>query len=53
MSSVKYDFSGKVAVVTGGASGMGLAAAKTYAEAGASVVASPLTNRKTPFSKMS
>lgn len=40
MSSVKYDFSGKVAVVTGGASGMGLAAAKAYAEAGASVVVS-------------
>ena len=32
------DFSGKVALVTGAASGMGLAAAQAFAEAGASVV---------------
>ncbi|MGI4731046.1 MAG: glucose 1-dehydrogenase [Janthinobacterium lividum] len=33
-----YDFAGKVAFVTGAASGMGLAAAQAYAEAGAAVV---------------
>jgi NAD(P)-dependent dehydrogenase (short-subunit alcohol dehydrogenase family) len=32
------DFSGKVALVTGAASGMGLATAQAFAEAGASVV---------------
>jgi NAD(P)-dependent dehydrogenase (short-subunit alcohol dehydrogenase family) len=32
-----YDFDGKVAVVTGAASGMGLATAQAFAEAGASV----------------
>src|SRR4051812_42799176 len=32
------DFSGKVALVTGAASGMGLAAARAFAEAGAAVV---------------
>ncbi|AXV81662.1 glucose 1-dehydrogenase [Ralstonia solanacearum] len=36
--SVSYDFSGQVALVTGAASGMGLAAARAFAEAGASVV---------------
>jgi NAD(P)-dependent dehydrogenase (short-subunit alcohol dehydrogenase family) len=35
--TVKYDFSGQVALVTGAASGMGLAAARAFAEAGASV----------------
>jgi NAD(P)-dependent dehydrogenase (short-subunit alcohol dehydrogenase family) len=32
------DFSGKVALVTGAAAGMGLATAQAFAEAGASVV---------------
>jgi NAD(P)-dependent dehydrogenase (short-subunit alcohol dehydrogenase family) len=34
----RYDFSGQVAVVTGGSSGMGLATAQAFAEAGAAVV---------------
>ena len=33
-----FDFSGKVALVTGAASGMGLATALAFAEAGAAVV---------------
>lgn len=37
MSSVNYNFSGQVALVTGAASGMGLAAARAFAEAGAAV----------------
>ncbi|GGF78232.1 glucose 1-dehydrogenase [Alteromonas lipolytica] len=36
--NVTFDFSGKVALVTGAASGMGLAAAKAFAKAGASVM---------------
>jgi NAD(P)-dependent dehydrogenase (short-subunit alcohol dehydrogenase family) len=32
-----YDFTGQVAFVTGAASGMGLAAARAFAEAGAAV----------------
>ena len=32
-----YDFTGKVAIVTGGASGIGLAAARAFARAGAAV----------------
>ena len=32
-----YDFSGQVALVTGAGSGMGLAAARAFAEAGAQV----------------
>ncbi|TCU54692.1 NAD(P)-dependent dehydrogenase (short-subunit alcohol dehydrogenase family) [Novosphingobium sp. PhB57] len=34
----KYDYAGKVALVTGASAGIGLATAKAYAEAGASVV---------------
>lgn len=33
-----FDFSGKVAIVTGAAAGMGLATANAFAEAGAAVV---------------
>ncbi len=33
-----YDFAGQVALVTGAGSGMGLATAQAFAEAGASVV---------------
>ena len=36
--STLLDFSGKVALVTGAAAGMGLATAKAFAEAGAAVV---------------
>lgn len=32
-----YDFTGQVALVTGASSGMGLAAARAFAQAGASV----------------
>ncbi|WP_321792531.1 glucose 1-dehydrogenase [Burkholderia pyrrocinia] len=35
--SISYNFNGQVALVTGAASGMGLAAARAFAEAGASV----------------
>ena len=38
MSNNALDFSGKVALVTGAASGMGLATAQAFAEAGAAVV---------------
>ena len=35
---MSYSFDGKVALVTGAGAGMGLATAKAFAEAGASVV---------------
>lgn len=38
--NVSYDYSGQVALITGAASGMGLAAARAFAQAGASVVLS-------------
>jgi NAD(P)-dependent dehydrogenase (short-subunit alcohol dehydrogenase family) len=38
MTNNAWDFTGKVALVTGAAAGMGLAAAQAFAEAGASVV---------------
>ena len=34
----RYDFTGQVALVTGASSGMGLAAAQAFAQAGAAVV---------------
>lgn len=37
MNAIQYDFHGQVALVTGAASGMGLAAARAFAEAGAAV----------------
>ena len=40
MGKVKYDFSGEVALITGGAKGMGLGAAEAFAAAGAKVVIS-------------
>jgi NAD(P)-dependent dehydrogenase (short-subunit alcohol dehydrogenase family) len=38
MNNNPLDFSGKVALVTGAAAGMGLATAQAFAEAGAAVV---------------
>jgi NAD(P)-dependent dehydrogenase (short-subunit alcohol dehydrogenase family) len=40
-----YDFSGQVALVTGAASGMGLATARAFAEAGAAVVLADVDER--------
>jgi 3-hydroxybutyrate dehydrogenase len=38
MQNVHFDFTGRTALVTGGASGMGAAIARIFAEAGANVV---------------
>jgi len=42
-----YDFAGQVPIVTGGSSGMGLAAAPAFAEAGVAVVVADI-NETTP-----
>ena len=42
MKSNPLDFTGKVALVTGAAAGMGLAAAQAFADAGAAVVMADL-----------
>jgi NAD(P)-dependent dehydrogenase (short-subunit alcohol dehydrogenase family) len=42
---VKYDFSGKVAIVTGAASGIGLATAMLLASSGASVIAEDIDEK--------
>ena len=40
-----YDFAGQVALVTGASSGMGLATARAFAEAGAAVVLADVKTR--------
>jgi len=46
MMNPTYDFAGKVALVTGAASGMGLATARAFAQAGAAVVLADVNDRK-------
>ena len=36
---MKYDFNGKIAIVTGGTSGLGYGISKAFLEAGAKVIA--------------
>lgn len=43
---VKYDYSGKVALVTGAASGMGLATVRAFCESGATVVMADIRQDK-------
>lgn len=43
---MNYDFKNRVALITGGASGMGLATAKAFAAAGAAVVLADLSEEK-------
>jgi NAD(P)-dependent dehydrogenase (short-subunit alcohol dehydrogenase family) len=40
-----YDFTGQVALVTGASSGMGLATAQAFAEAGAAVVLADINDQ--------
>ena len=42
------DLSGKVAVITGAASGIGLAGVETFVEAGAKVIAADIQDEKGP-----
>ena len=44
MMNPTYDFTGQVALVTGASSGMGLATARAFAEAGAAVVLADINN---------
>lgn len=46
MGKVRYDFTGEVALVTGAAAGMGLGAARAFAEAGAKVVLSDIDEKQ-------
>ena len=44
--NLTYDFTGQVALVAGASSGMGLATAQAFAEAGAAVVLAAATTRR-------
>ena len=49
----RYDFAGQVALVTGGSSGMGLATARAFAEAGAAVVMADINQPRLGWPQMS